>query len=101
VKLLYAPSPSLRDTCGDNEVKQFKCTNGLYEDDASHVEKTSCLNGCSNGVCLKEGQNINEISLMMPEKAEVGKPVQISVMTTGKDGLMNYNYTQPFFIIIA
>ena len=30
------------------KVKQFKCTNGLYEDDASHVETTSCPNGCSN-----------------------------------------------------
>lgn len=102
VKMLYSPSTSLQDTCGNNEVKQFKCINGLYEDDAAHVSKTQCPNGCNGGVCLKEGVTMSgEISLSMPETAAVGAPVQISVMTTGSDGLMNYNYTKPFFIIIA
>ncbi len=102
VKMIYTPNTSLQDTCGNNEVKQFKCINGIYEDDAEHISKTQCPNGCNGGVCLKEGATMSgEISLSMPETAAIGAPVQISVMTTGSDGLMNYNYTKPFFIIIA
>lgn len=92
VKLLYAPSPSLRDTCGDNEVKQFKCTNGLYEDDASHVEKTSCPNGCSNGVCLREAAPT--LSFDMPSTGAINSPISVRVSA-------NTGYSQPFFIIIA
>ncbi len=93
VKMLYSPSTSLQDTCGNNEVKQFKCINGLYEDDAAHVSKTQCPNGCNGGVCLKEAAAA-DLSVDMPTTAAVGASVQVRVSAST-------TYTQPFFIIVA
>ncbi len=93
VKMVYNPNTSLQDTCDNNSVKQYKCINGLYENDAAHVSQTQCANGCSVGVCLKNAV-ASDLSITMPETAVVGQPVQVRVTAPT-------NYAQRFFVIVS
>lgn len=93
VKMVYTPNTSLQDTCDNNSVKQYKCINGLYENDAAHVSQTQCTNGCSAGVCLKNAA-ASDLSITMPETAAVGQSVQLRVTAPT-------NYAQRFFVIIS
>ncbi len=95
--MVYTPNTSLVDSCGgSNEVKQFKCINGLYEDDAAHVSTTQCPNGCSGSVCLRE--NTSNLDISLPSIGQVGLPVSMTVKMLNAN-TQNAN-NSVFFIIV-
>lgn len=93
LKIVYKNNASIVDTCHGSEIQQFKCFNGLYENDASHTVTTTCPHGCNNGKCLDASVNaLKNFSISLPPSAVVNTAIDMSITALRADDSQDADY---------
>ncbi len=101
VKMVYKANISFPDVCTNNELKQYRCINSMYENDTAHSITTTCANGCSNGACLNASEDtFKSFNISLPSSATINTPIDVEIFAVKNDNSTDTNYNKSILILI-